>query len=230
MNDAGQTVLIVDDHPVFRRGLRSVLEDAEGVGAIVEASTVEEAVRMAVAEHVDVVALDLTLPDGSGLDATIRLRRARPGLPILILTMHDDPSLVGPLLAAGARGYMVKETDGDLIVEALRTITRGATVLGPHLDPATVTVRSTDTHAPSAVDRLTPRERDILAELAAGQTNAQIGRRLGLSEKTIRNHLTALYLKLGVNDRTQAALQGRGLGLAPPTGHRVQPGGQDRRP
>jgi len=212
----GLIVLIVDDHPVFRRGLRSVLEDTAWVDEIVEAASVEEAVRVAVTGKVDVVAMDLVLPDGSGLEATARITRARPGLPVLVLTMHNDPGLTGPLLAAGARGYLVKETDSDLIVDALHAISRGATLFGPHLDPATVTVGVVEPRRASLLERLSPREREILIQLAAGRTNAQIGRQLGLSEKTIRNQLSALYLKLGVSDRTQAALRAREAGLKPP--------------
>lgn len=208
------TIMIVDDHPVFRRGLRSALEDAAWVGTVVEAASVEDAVRTAVLEHVDVVAMDLALPDGSGLDATARICRARPEVAVLILTMTNDLTLTRPLLSAGARGYLLKEVDGEVVTDALHAISQGMLVLGPHVSPTAVTVQhGGPTRPTSAVDNLTPRERAILAELAAGQTNAQIGRRLNLSEKTVRNQLSSIYMKLQVADRTQAALYARESGL-----------------
>ena len=215
MTSKGLVVLIVDDHPVFRRGRRSVLEDTPWVAGIVEAAGVEEAVRAAVTGQVDVVAMDLVLPDGNGLEATARILRARPGMPVLILTMHNHPGLTGPLLAAGARGYLVKETDSDLIVDALHALSQGATLLGPHLNSASV-IGGVEPRRPRLLEGLSPRERAILTELAAGRTNPQIGRSLGLSEKTVRNQLSALYVKLGVSDRTQAALRAREAGLKPP--------------
>lgn len=209
------TVMVVDDHPVFRRGLRGLLEDAPWVGRVVEAGSAEEAVRTAVVEQVDVVAMDLVLPHGSGLEATTAICRARPRTAVLILTMSKDRALPAQLLAAGARGYLLKEVDGDLIVDALHAVGRGALVLGPDVGLPGLPGGTSPNAEPSLLDTLTPREQELLAELSSGRTNAQIGRRLRLSEKTVRNLLSAVYAKIGVTDRTQAAIVAHDAGLRP---------------
>ena len=209
----GLTVLIVDDHPVYRRGLRAVLEDAEWVGRVVEAAGVEESLRLAVLEQADVVAMDLALPDGSGLDATARITRARPDAAVLILTMTNDPAIAEALIPAGARGYLLKDSDGEVIADALRAVSTGMLVLGPHLRSGRITVDAPGHRRITQLDTLSAREREILTELARGRTNLQIGRRLGLSEKTVRNRLSAIYAKLQVTDRTQAALRAHDCGL-----------------
>jgi two-component system nitrate/nitrite response regulator NarL len=210
-----QRILIVDDHPVVRRGLRSMLEAESWVAEVVEAETVAEAVMEAVTGEIDVVAMDLGLPDGDGVEATRRILQARPKAKILVVTMVDDEEAVSRALRAGARGYMLKGTDPDTLVDALCTVASGGVVLGPEVGPTLLTtLQGSHAELPAPLNRLTPRERDILSRLAAGDSNAQIARRLGLSDKTVRNQLSVVFTKLGVAGRVQAALLARDAGMA----------------
>ncbi|TDC79552.1 response regulator transcription factor [Micromonospora sp. KC606] len=207
-------VLIVDDHPVVRRGLRTMLEGENWVDGIVEAATCAEAVSSVVTERVTVVAMDVALPDGDGVEATRRILQSRPETRVLMLTMADDEDVVNRSLRAGARGYVLKDTDPDVIIDALRTVAGGGLVLGPRVGPQVLTtLQRQPVELPPPFDQLTPRERDILRHLATGETNARIARRFGISEKTVRNQLSAVFAKLGVTDRVQAALLARDAGL-----------------
>jgi DNA-binding NarL/FixJ family response regulator len=210
-----QRILIVDDHPVVRRGLRSMLEAEAWVAEVLEAETVADAVREAVTADVDVVAMDIGLPDGDGVEATRRILQARPQVKILVVTMVDDEDAVSRALRAGARGYMLKGTDPDTLVDALCTVASGGVVLGPEVGPTVLTaLQGSQAELPAPLNLLTPRERDILSRLASGDTNAQIARRLGLSDKTVRNQLSGVFTKLGVAGRVQAALLARDAGMA----------------
>ncbi|MEU8403669.1 response regulator transcription factor [Nonomuraea sp. NPDC048892] len=207
-------VLVVDDHPVVRRGLRAMLSGEHWVGEVLEADTVAAAVRAAVTEAVDLVAMDVALPDGDGIDATARILRARPDTKVLILTMADDEDVATRALRAGARGYVLKLTDPETVVDALRAVAAGSIVLGPSIGSALLTAASREPAAlPAPFDQLTERERQIVTLLAKGDSNARIARQLGVSEKTIRNQLTPLFTKLGVTDRVQAALRARDAGF-----------------
>jgi DNA-binding NarL/FixJ family response regulator len=217
---AGWRVLVVDDHPVVRRGLRALLEAEPWVAAVTEAASAAEAARAAA--DADLVVMDVGLPDGSGVAVTRRLVRSRPGLPVLVLTVDDDARTVAAALAAGARGFVLKDSDPDLVLDALRTLRGGGLVLGPRVRA----VEPARTSPPPPLDRLTDRERTVLAELAAGESNARIARRLGLSEKTVRNGLSAMFVKLGVRDRIGAILLARDAGIAPGG----PPGDRDARP
>jgi DNA-binding NarL/FixJ family response regulator len=210
-----QRILIVDDHPVVRRGLRSMLEAEPWVAEVVEAETVAQAVMEAVTGEVDVVAMDIGLPDGDGVEATRRILQARPKAKILVVTMVDDEDAVSRALRAGARGYMLKGTDPDTLVDALCTVASGGVVLGPEVGPTLLTtLQGSQAELPPPLNKLTPRERDILSRLAAGDSNPQIARRLGLSDKTVRNQLSVVFTKLGVAGRVQAALLARDAGMA----------------
>jgi DNA-binding NarL/FixJ family response regulator len=209
-------VLIVDDHPVVRRGLRTMLEGEAWVAEVVEAATVAEALQEATSRQVQVVAMDVTLPDGDGIEATRRILRACPDATVLMLTMADDEDVVARALRAGARGYVLKDTDPDTVIYALRTVAAGGVVLGPRIGPAVLaTLEHAPTDLPPPSDQLTARERDILARLAAGASNARIAQHLGLSEKTVRNQMSSVFTKLGVADRVQAALLARDAGVTP---------------
>ena len=200
-------VLIVDDHPVVRRGLRMMLEAEQWVDDVVEAATVAEAVKEATARPAQVVAMDVMLPDGDGVDATRRILLVHPQTRVLILSMTGDDEVVARALQAGARGYVLKDQDPDELVTALRTVASGGVVLGPSIGPRLLTdLRRGPAALPAPFDQLTPREREIVARLAAGDNNARIARYLGLNEKTVRNYLSVIFAKLGVADRVQAAL------------------------
>ena len=208
-------VLVVDDHPVFRRGLCAVLAGETWVRDVVEADCVRDAVRSAADETVDVVAMDVGLPDGDGIDATRRILATRPGLAVLMVTMTDDQDTVARALRAGARGYALKETDPETLVDALRTVAQGGVVLGPRVGPAVLdALRAAPATLPAPLDRLSARERQLLEQLTRGRSNAQIARALGLSEKTVRNQLSTVFTKLEVGDRVSAALLARDLGLS----------------
>jgi two-component system, NarL family, nitrate/nitrite response regulator NarL len=210
-------VLIVDDHPVVRRGLRTMLTGEPWVEAVVEAASVTEALSEAVMQRVRVVAMDVTLPDGDGVEATRRLVRANPDVKVLVLTMAEDEDTVARALRAGALGYVLKDTDPDTIVDALRTVAGGGIALGPQIGPKLLTtIRRSPPELPAPFDQLTRREMDILLRLAAGDSNARIARRLGVTEKTVRNQLSSVFAKLRVADRVQAALLARDAGIAAP--------------
>jgi DNA-binding NarL/FixJ family response regulator len=167
---------------------------------------------------VDVVAMDVALPDGDGIEATRRILRARPEVLVLVLTMADDEDVVARAIEAGARGYLLKDTDPETVIDALRTVANGGVVLGPRIGPAAIMAVTSRARQPARLppplDQLTPREYEILSLLAAGQSNARIARHLSLSEKTVRNQLSNVFSKLNVADRVQAALLARRMGVA----------------
>lgn len=206
-------VLVVDDHPVVRRGFRAMLAGEPWVTGVDEAGTAAEALRVSAAGRAPLVAMDIMLPDGNGIELTERIVRERPDTAVLILTMSDDPGLVSSALRAGARGYLLKHTDPDTVLDALRTVAAGGMVLGP-----SVALAALRAPAPPQADLgcLTPRERDLLGLLATGASNARMARSLGLAEKTVRNRLSTVLTKLGVADRVQAALLARESGLDAP--------------
>jgi DNA-binding NarL/FixJ family response regulator len=207
-------VLIVDDHPVVRRGLRAMLEGERWVKDVVEAATVDEAVREAVTSQVDVVAMDLTLPDGDGIEATRRIIQRCPHANVLIVTLHDDEDRVVRALRAGARGYVLKDTEPDTVIDALRTVASGGVVLGPKIGPEVLAnLQRTPAKLAPPFDALTPREREMLAGLVRGDSNAAIAKHLNVSDKTVRNQLSIVFTKLGVSDRVQAALRARDAGI-----------------
>jgi two-component system, NarL family, nitrate/nitrite response regulator NarL len=209
-------VLVVDDHPIVRRGLRTLLAAESWVDSVVEAATMAEAVARAVEHRITVAAMDVALPDGDGIEATRRILRARPGTNVLMLSMTDDEEVVIRALRAGAHGYVRKDIPPEQLCDALRTVAFGGVVLGPEIGTGVLaTLRRPAATLPSPFDRLSAREREILAHLAAGESNASIARRLGISEKTVRNQVSAVFTKLGVPDRIKAALLVRDAGVLP---------------
>ncbi|SCL14847.1 two component transcriptional regulator, LuxR family [Micromonospora nigra] len=213
-------VLIVDDHPVVRRGLRTMLDGESWVAQVVEAASCAEALAAVVHQQVDVVAMDIALPDGDGVRATAQILRHRPRTAVLMLTMADDDELVARALRAGARGYLLKDTDPDVVVDALRTAASGGLVLGPGVRlPGSVAPAGRSLSPavlPPPFDQLTPREQEFLRHLAAGESNPVIARRFGVSAKTVRNQMSTVFAKLGVGDRVQAALLARDAGIVSP--------------
>jgi DNA-binding NarL/FixJ family response regulator len=208
-----QRVLIVDDHPILLRGLRATLEGEQWVGEVVEAMTVAAAVKEAVASKPDLVVMDVRLPDGNGIEATRRILRVRPEATVLILTMDGDHDLVAQALEAGAHGFLLKDLDASDLAASLRAVAGGSVVLGPNVEPALTSSQGGGARRPPPLDRLTDRELEVLSLLAASATTARIARDLGVTEKTVRNQLTAIFGKLGVADRVQAALLAQRLGL-----------------
>jgi len=208
----GVVVLVVDDHPVFRAGLVALLGIQPWIGRVVEADSVATALDATVREEPGIAILDLGLPDGDGIQLTSRIKTLLPDCRILVLTMTSAGDSARSALAAGASGYLVKETDPDTVASALRTVANGGLVLGPHLDASAVL--SGDTRRPPVpFHRLSPREVQIVRLIAQGQTNGSIAGRLNLAEKTIRNQVSAILDKTGVTDRIQLALLARDNGL-----------------
>jgi DNA-binding NarL/FixJ family response regulator len=210
------TILLVDDHPLVRRGLAAMLGLEGWVGRVVEAASVREGAAVAVTEAVDVAVVDLGLPDGDGVELVRRLRKA-PGCPVLVLTMSRDDGTVRACLAAGARGYVLKDSPPDAVVRAARTVLDGGLVLGPEVARAALPAGSPARPArlPPPLDRLSPTDLRLLGLVARGRTNPRIAAELGVAEKTVRNRVSALLAALGVEDRVQAALLARDKGLLP---------------
>ncbi|BBG02123.1 MULTISPECIES: response regulator transcription factor [Pseudonocardia] len=207
--------LIVDDHAPFRAGLRTLLGTADDVEVCGEAATGEEALAAVVAHHPDVVLLDLTMPGMGGITATERIVTASPHARVLVLSMSGDDDSVLAALRAGARGYLLKGAARAEILRAVRTVAGGEAILGPSVAGRLPALLAPAAAAPPPFPQLSAREREVLAGLAAGLTNPRIASRLGLSEKTVRNLVSAVLAKLGVADRAEAADRARAAGLGP---------------
>jgi DNA-binding NarL/FixJ family response regulator len=198
-------VLVVDDHPLFRFGLAGLLATVDDVEVVDAVGDGEAAVRRSLELAPDVVLMDLNLPGLPGLEAIRRIVARTPAPAVLVLTMVDDDDTVTAALRVGARGYLLKGAVQEEVLAGLRTVAGGGVVFGAG---AAHRVLSGDRR----VGDLTPRESEVLALVADGRTNAEIAKALGLSLKTVQNHVSNVLTKLQVRDRTQAALRMRGLG------------------
>ena len=217
-------VVLADDHPMYRYGLTAILEQAEAVDVIASVGDGAALVSAVGEFSPDVVLTDLSMPRFDGITAITQLLQAQPELPILVLTMHEDDEHVFAALRAGARGYLVKGSDGEEIVRAVRSVASGEAVYGGAVARRIVAFysgRQVESPTARAFPDLTPREREVLELLAAGCRNHEIARRLGMSEKTVRNHVSQVLTKLQVPDRTAAALKAKESGIGnPPAGFR----------
>ena len=200
-------VLIADDHAVVRQGLRTFLELQDDIEVMGDACDGEEAVAAALDGRPDVVIMDLVMPGLDGIEATRRILRERPATRVIALTSFLDDEKVLPAVRAGAAGYLLKDVEPEQLVRAIRTVHGGEALLHP---AATATVmRELADHAEPADEAdlgLTGREREVLALVARGLPNKLIARELGIAEKTVKTHVSSILAKLGVTDRTQAAL------------------------
>jgi two-component system response regulator DevR len=199
-------VFLLDDHDIVRRGVRALLESDDDVEVCGEASTVADAARDIPALLPDVAVLDARLPDGSGIELCERLRISAPGVRSLILTSYDDEEAIVSAIQAGAAGYLLKEVQGDSLLSAVRTIASGQSLIDPAMARRVIQWMEESHHAPSELAGLTDQQLRILELLAEGLTNREIGLRLYLAEKTVKNHVTRILARLGVQRRTQAAL------------------------
>jgi DNA-binding NarL/FixJ family response regulator len=208
-------VVAVDDHPVFLRGLVACLEDAPDVEIAGLAADGESALEVIAATDPDVVLLDLNLPRLDGVGVLERLRTTGTNLPVLMLTMYEDERGLHAAFDAGARGYLLKGSDQAAILAALRTVAEGGVVVGRELaDRLTSVMSGTPAHAaPRRVGDLSERETEVLALIAAGRSNTEIVHELVVSAKTVRNHITRIFTKLGVANRADAITRARELGL-----------------
>lgn len=210
----GLRILIADDHPVVRGGLRALVETLDGLEVVGEAADGEAAVREAQLLRPDVVLMDVRMPVLDGVEATRRIRASVPDTAVLILTMYDDDATVFTAMRAGARGYLLKGAEQADILAAVHAVVAGQVVFGPGVAGR---VLGYFEHPPAAdpgrFPELTEREREILDLLASGRRTAEIAQRLHLSPKTVSNHLTSIFAKLEVADRTAAILRAREGGL-----------------
>jgi DNA-binding NarL/FixJ family response regulator len=189
-------VLIVDDHPVVRQGLRALLEVQDDIVVAGEAGDGPAAVALATESRPDIVLLDLKLPGMDGIAVLQALRSS--GLRVLVLTSATEPSAATQAVRAGAAGVLYKDIDPDALVRAIRSVADGNVLLAPEAFGSLV--------RGSRADTLTAREREVLSRIAEGRSNREIARLLGLSEKTVKAHVSSVLAKLGVQDRTQAAV------------------------
>lgn len=208
-------ILIADDHPLFRAGLRALLESIPDTEVAGEAATGEEAVEVALALVPDVVVMDINMPRLNGIDATRRIVDESEDVKVLVMTMHDDDEAVFAAIRAGARGYQLKGAAQDETLRAIRSVANGEAIFGPGIaDRLQRFLAATPTLDPSqAFPQLTDRELEILQLLAERRTNADIAARLFLSQKTVRNYVSAIFAKLQVADRAEAGLVARAAGL-----------------
>ena len=200
-------VLVVDDHPLLRAGIVALVNHEDGLDVIGEAGNGAEAVTLAEELRPDVVLMDLQMPVMDGATATARIAGSRPGAPrVLVLTTYDTDADILRAVEAGAAGYLLKDTDPEVLLRGIRAAAAGQTVLAPGVATRLMnSVRSAD-------ERLTARETEVLAAIAEGRTNAEAAASLFISDATVKTHLQRIYVKLGVDDRTGAVTEARRRG------------------
>jgi two-component system, NarL family, response regulator DevR len=198
-------VFLVDDHEVVRRGVAEVLEDDPGITVAGEAGSVAEALARVPAVRPDVVLIDMRLPDGSGADLCRELRDRVDGVRCLILTSYSELEALEAAVRAGAAGFLLKQVRGPALVSAVRTVASGGTLFD-EVGPAVPRSRGTGVAGGDRIGLLTDQERTVLRLIGEGLTNRQIGGRMGLAEKTVKNYTSHLLAKLGLERRTQAAI------------------------
>lgn len=210
-------IVVVDDHPVVRGGLRALIDTLEGLEVVGEAEDGDGGVRECVLLRPDVVLMDVRMPGMDGIEATRRIRASVPDVAVIVLTMHDDDATVFTAMQAGARGYLLKGASQDEIVGALRGVVAGQLVFGPGVASRVLAYFSSGTssgpHPQEPFPQLTAREREVLDLLAAGRRTAAIATALYVSPKTVSNHLTSIFAKLQVADRAAAMIRAREHGL-----------------
>jgi len=200
-------VMLVDDHEIVRQGLRSLLERREHLRVVAEAGMVAEAIAMAAETQPDVVVMDVRLPDGTGIEACREIRAARPETKVLMLTSYADDDAVYAAIIAGAASYMLKQTRGRELVAAIEAVARGESLLDPAVTQSVLT-RMREMASGGHKDKLselTEQERRILGLIAEGKTNREIAETIFLSEKTVKNYVSTILSKLGMDRRAQAA-------------------------
>jgi len=209
-------VVVADDHPVFRDGLQVTLDDEADIDVVAAVADGDAAVTEALGRSADVVLMDLRMPGVGGIEATARIVAQRPETSVVVLTMSDDDDSVFAALRAGARGYLLKEADADDILRAVRAVAGGEAVFGPRIADRVIaffTTAGLRGASATAFPQLTDREREVLDLVARGCDNMTIARRLFLSEKTVRNHVSACLTKLQVASRAEAVAAARDAGL-----------------
>jgi DNA-binding NarL/FixJ family response regulator len=207
-------LVLADDHPVVRDGLKALLGSLDGVSVVGEASTGREAIKQAVTLRPDVLIMDLQMPDLDGVAATRQITKVAPEVAVLVLSMFDDDDNVYDAMRAGARGYLLKGASQDVVARAIFDVASGGAVFGPSVANRLLTRLADQQPAVNAtLPQLTNRERQVLDLVAAGLRNPVIAERLGVSDKTVGNHLSSIFAKLNVDGRSQAIIIARDQGL-----------------
>jgi two-component system, NarL family, response regulator DevR len=200
------SVFLVDDHELVRRGIAGLLEAEADINVVGEAATAAQARSRILATVPDVALLDVRLPDGSGIDVCRDIRSANPKIQCLMLTAYDDDEAIYAAVIAGAAGYVLKDIRGAGLVDSVRRVAAGTSLLDPALTARVLERMRGVTRGDARLDSLTPREKQIMSLIADGLTNREIGLRLSLAEKTVKNYVSGLLSKLGLQRRTQAAV------------------------
>ena len=208
-------VLIADDHPLFRAGMRALLETVLDVEVVGTASSGDEALALAEHTEPDVVLMDVQMPGLGGIEATGRIVAACPHIAVLVVTMFEDDYSVFTAMRAGARGYVLKDADEEEVLRSIRAVGHGEAIFSPAIARRLVDFFAVPPAAvpPRAFPQLSPREREVLDLIAQGIGNAAIAERLCLSPKTVRNHISNIFSKLQVADRAEAIVRAREAGL-----------------
>jgi DNA-binding NarL/FixJ family response regulator len=211
-------ILVADDHPAFRTGLQQMLFDVVDLEVVGEAESGAQAVELTQELAPDVVVMDLRMPGIDGIEATRRLQQVAPSAAVIVLTMFEDDDSVYAAMRAGALGYLLKGSQQDEIVRAIRAVAAGEAIFGPEIARRVIAHFSTGAgSARQAFPGLTDREREILEKIAGGAGNATIAHDLSISLKTVRNHVSNIFTKLQVSDRSAAIVKAREAGIAAPS-------------
>jgi DNA-binding NarL/FixJ family response regulator len=205
-------ILIADDHPVFRYGLRALLAAEPGMEVVGEATAGEEVISLAERLQPDVILMDLNMPGVNGIEATRRIVQTNRGAAVLVITMLDDDSVFAAM-RAGARGYVLKGAQGEDTLRAIRAVAHGESIFSPEISVRLLEHFARTSPAPRAFPELSEREHDILRLIAQGYTNDAIANRLSLSPKTVRNYVSSIFGKLQVEGRAEAIVRAREAGL-----------------
>lgn len=216
-------ILIADDQTITRSGLRALLASQPGIEIVGEAHNGGEVIELAEALQPDVILMDLRMPGVNGIEATRHIHRTNPHIGILVLTVFDDDTSVFPAIRAGARGYLLKNTEQDELLRAIHTVADGGAIFSPgiaermlnylSISPTPASLAGTPDVVGQAFDELTGREREILELIARGQTNAEIAKSLGLSPKTVSNNISNVLVKLQATDRAKLMLMALDAGM-----------------
>lgn len=214
-------ILLVDDHKLFRKGLRRILELESDFRIVGEAGNSVDAMSALSEVYPDVILMDINMPEGSGIEATRRIKKRYPEINILVLTIHDDTEYLFEVVRAGAAGYLLKDVEPLRLCEAIRTVAVGGSVVNAGLGDKLMREFARLSEQPAATcevvmerqQLLSPRELEVLRLIAQGHTNLRIATELFISEKTVKNHVSSILRKLDVKDRTQAVVQGVKLKL-----------------
>lgn len=202
------TLLLVDDHPVVRKGTRELLEGESDMQVLGEAGSGEEALAQARALTPDVILMDVSMPGMNGIEATRAIKAEQPGVGVLVLTSYDDDAYVFALLEAGAAGYLLKNASEDDLLGAVRAVAAGESALHPSIARKVLERFSVVSNPTPPEDDLSPRELEVLRVAASGRTNKEIARDLDISPRTVQVHLANIFSKIGVGSRTEAVLYG----------------------